>query len=472
LLLWASERFDQWLFPRALVTRRIYEPSMTSTVLGVCRKSFSGAVLCWLAALPLIAATTGSVSLLGAIATTLLSPLFALLLVAGLLVLAIGLAVPGVGVWASGVLAEGARASAGIAVWLDALPGGSLTLPFGGKAAWVWCWSATASVMSFLWLRVVRPIWRTPRDADPRPRRLLGWFGVVCAVVALGVPMARVWRGQRLAPGVAGRVDMLDAGDGSCFLLRAGGDALLWDAREPSGWWSGRSGIASSLRALGVTSVPRVVLTHPDADHADGLLDALRPLGVREVLVPARFLEQAGLDPKGLAGGILQACRERGVRVSAVLTGDALWLGNMRGTVLSPPEFVDVGQAWALDNDHSVVVLWEVPRAGNPDRPGSILMTGDASASAIARLTGMNIPTPDVMELPHHGSAIAPSVAWVDGLSPGVVLQSTGPSRVDLPAWRGVRARTDWVCTAETGWGYAELTGGGLVRVVRARKRD
>lgn len=70
----------------------------------------------------------------------------------------------------------------------------------------------------------------------------------------------------------------------------------------------------------------------------------------------------------------------------------------------------------------------------------------------------------DAMEAPHHGSARPFAVEFVEGIGPGVVVQSTGPTRIGHPIWDPVRARAEWWSTAEHGAIALEVLRDGALR--------
>jgi competence protein ComEC len=377
------------------------------------------------------------VSLLGAGASVLVTPLLVLVLWAGYLALLAGMLVPSAAGWASGVVEGLARAGVWCVRWLDALPGSCVAVPPVPAA---WAWGATAFLVA--WVR-----WGTRRRA---------WWWVLGAVAAAGWLGAAWWQDGRLPRGVEARLDMLAVGDGTCLVIRAGDEAMLWDCgRMRAGGI--RPAVVRSLLALGVHRTPTLVITHPDLDHFGGLAEAVEGLGVRRVLVSERFVEQARGRPEGAAGVAMAYLRDRGVEVRVVSAGDQMRLGGATVAFLSPP----AGAAWGADNDHSLAAAVRVWDARDTER--SMLLTGDVEDRAIQGLAGLGL-RPEVVELPHHGSAREAAVAWVGSMRPGVVMQSSGPSRAGDPRWEGVRAGRVWLCTATGGAAWAELRSDGTVR--------
>ena len=72
-------------------------------------------------------------------------------------------------------------------------------------------------------------------------------------------------------------------------------------------------------------------------------------------------------------------------------------------------------------------------------------------------------------QLPHHGSARPEAYEFVRRVDPSVVLQSTGPSRLDAPRWDATRQGRRWLVTTRDGASRADLMRDGTVRAGPAR---
>ena len=102
---------------------------------------------------------------------------------------------------------------AALALWivehLDALPGSSFSLPRVSLA-----WTIAAALLAIAWLLRGRL-----RDAPM-------WIAAGVVVFWLSL---ETWSRTHLPPSQALRIDAIAVGDGTCMLIRAGGDAILWD---------------------------------------------------------------------------------------------------------------------------------------------------------------------------------------------------------------------------------------------------
>ena len=212
------------------------------------------------------------------------------------------------------------------------------------------------------------------------PRLLRGPVGSLacCAVLVVAVlvrPPVPGW------PPPGWVLVACDVGQGDALVLRAGpGAGIVVDAGPEPRLVDG------CLDRLGIGKVPLLVLTHPHADHVDGLA------GVRS----------------GREVGLVET------------TGDAPYgetrtVGEVTLQVLWPPPGLTVTNP----NDASVVLLAQV-------RGVRLLLTGDvepASQSSIRRAwPGL---AADVVKVPHHGSRFQ-ELEWLLGLGARVALVSSG----------------------------------------------
>lgn len=435
LLFWAGRDFHHRLFAPPIRTGIDPVSTPWRVVLSGIRGLFAASVLCALVSMPLVMGRVGLLSPGGVLATLLVTPLIVLVLWVAYGALILGMVIPGVAdasAWLLGALADLAASLVG---WIDALPMSSLRVPPLPMA-----WIIVGTACALWWVR-------RGRRNDPVAWSLtlvsVGWFTLALLF------------GQRLPPGVDARVDMIGVGDGTCHILRAGDDAILWDC-APVTAGGVMHPIVQSARALGVWRTPTAVITHPDIDHYGSLPEVIEPLGIRRVLVPPRFVDQAHDEPAGAAAWLLGHLHERGVEVVQIARGQTIDLGRLRLDALSPPDEA----SWPLDNDHSIIAKLTTPGGGR------LLLTGDAQEHAIDEL-GRAFPglLADVLELPHHGSANARAIEFAAGLRPRVVLQSTGPSRLDDARWETLRAMTPaWFVTSRDGAAWVEMLHDGRVR--------
>ncbi len=467
-----GERFHHrlWGEPLAGVVSgaELARPAWANMGLESARALISTNVLCAMVSMPVVAFHTGMVSplapLIGVVAVPLVSALL-VLSYAGVLVGALLGGVPAIGDAIARGLERLAEIVAAFVRWCDAMPGAWTTAP---RLSLAWCITCT---LGLLWLAWTWGWWRRKRAAP--------W--AVLAALALWTG-AEVVLGGRLARDVTLRVDTLAVGDGTCHLVRSGGEALLWDAGSlENGPGLGRYALPRALREVGAWRVRTAVITHPNLDHYNALPGLVGPLGIREVLVCPLFLSRAAAHAHGGEAFLLADLSRRGVRVRAIEAGERLSLGECEVTFLSPPRGMTEAE-WPADNDHCLVARFDdagelASHSFDFSRVRAmLLLCGDVQAPAIDRVRQEGAPLhADVMEVPHHGSAKDAAMRWALEVSPRVLLQSTGAQRADDPRWDGVRdalAGSTWWCTWLDGAAWAEVTGTHGVRTGACRARE
>ncbi|GLY90050.1 ComEC/Rec2 family competence protein [Actinoallomurus iriomotensis] len=180
-----------------------------------------------------------------------------------------------------------------------------------------------------------------------------GWLFVVCDV----------GQGDGLA---------LFTGPGQAAVVDAGPDPLAMDR---------------CLRDLGVHAVPLLVLTHPHADHIDGLPGVLRGRAVGTVVISP---DSDGEERHLLAG--------RTPRTAGI--GDVWTVGPLTLSVLGPLSTLRVTarDTGTTVNNASVVML-----ARWPDL--SVMLSGDVEIEAQRELLAAGVPAAQILKIPHHGSS-------------------------------------------------------------------
>lgn len=211
----------------------------------------------------------------------------------------------------------------------------------------------------------------------PLPRRLAAAALAGIAVIAIGVRL--------LAPGWPPRGWLFvtcDVGQGDGLALFAGkGRAVVVDAGPDP------RPMDRCLHDLGISTVPLLVLTHPHADHIDGLPGVLRGRTVGPIVIsPDSDGEEHRLAPG-------RATRTAGV-------GDIWTVGPLTLTVLGPltTTHVTKGDSGTTVNNASIVLLATWPGL-------SVLLCGDVEIEAQRELLTAGVPTAQVLKIPHHGSS-------------------------------------------------------------------
>ncbi len=199
------------------------------------------------------------------------------------------------------------------------------------------------------------------RLAWPRALLLVALSGLF-SLAASRVPLLEVWQ--------------LDVGEGHATLVRLDpGPSLLIDAGPD---WAGPR-VVRALKALGLSQLDLLVLTHPDRDHTGGALAVLRALPVGRVLTNPAHPEDAAL----------RTARLLDIPILRAGYGDRARLGSLWLFFWNPPEPLPEGDnarslvTEVVWENRRVVVLGDLPTSGEgllPERPADVLVASHHGA--------------------------------------------------------------------------------------------
>lgn len=390
-------------------------------------RGFWGAcVVCWFVASPVILLHAGPLSPYGVLASLLATPVAVVLLWGAFVALLAGMVVPGLVTWVTPVLDLIAGVMWSAVSWVESLPGSSWSLPPVGL---LWSMFAVACAVAI----VLKGRWRS------------AWaWGLSLLVIGL---LFSGWTLGRDGPRL--RIDMLDVGDGSCFVLRSGPEAVLWDAGSLT---PNPKRVERSLKALGVRRLDAVIVTHANIDHFALLPELASAFEIDRVLAGPWVIESRAQAATALRDRLA----EGEIVLEPIEAGFEMTFGEASLRVISPSD----PSSLSSENDRSLVALVEASTALGTARG---LLTGDVQREGIAALMDGAIGPVDLMELPHHGSFLPISAALVERADPRVVLQSTGPSRLDNPQWDASKRGRTWLTTARHGWSWVEIVSDGAI---------
>ena len=315
---------------------------------------------------PIIAAISGTVSLVSIPANLLAEPAVAPATVLGVL---------------AAVASPVSDAAAGWLAWLAGVPVRWL-VAVGTRAAHAplaavpWPGGIAGAAVLAGGLAVAVPVLRW------RPARRVVLAATAGAAVVL-VPVRAVSPGW---PPPGWLFVACSVGQGDALVVGAGaGVAMVVDTGpEPTA-------VDGCLRRLGVRSVPLLVLTHLHADHVDGIEGALNGRSVAEIDVGPSREPAAGWREVQASG------RRHGVPVRTVSVGERRDFDGLTVEVLAPDHPFHGTRS---DPNNSSVVL-RVAVSGR-----TLLLTGDVEVEAQdALLRKESLLRADVLKVPHHGSA-------------------------------------------------------------------
>lgn len=275
-------------------------------------------------------------------------------------------------------------------------------------------------------------------------------------VLALAVAMAGgdaiYWTYQRFwQPEL--KVTAIDVGQGSATLMELpGGGVLLMDGggyADNRQFDMGRLVVARVLRHKKIASVDTLILSHPNADHLNGLIYIARHFGVRELWTNGDINTTRGY------ADLMAACQEAGIVVRTMHSrAGEIDFGKVALTILHPsPEFFSQPELIGQETRNNGSLVIKVVHGQT-----AFLITGDIMARAEKELVdraGQDLAS-NVLFAPHHGSRSSSSPELVAAVQPQVVVISAGagnrfgfPHAEVIDRYRAAGCRT--VCTAAHG---------------------
>lgn len=195
-------------------------------------------------------------------------------------------------------------------------------------------------------------------------------------------------------------IRFLDVGQGDCTLLRTQkGDVLVDTGPE-----SEQELLLSRLRALGISSLELMIITHPDEDHMGGADGILRSIPVKEIWTNGQE------ETHETAMMFRQELGNSKAHLKAVKAGEKYTLGEMTLFVLAPFSTEDVKSG----NEGSIVLRLTCGKT-------SAIFSGDAEMKTEEKLLSAYGSTNlrcDLYKVGHHGSSTSTGEDFLYALSP------------------------------------------------------
>ncbi|MBF2399601.1 DNA internalization-related competence protein ComEC/Rec2 [Listeria marthii] len=215
-----------------------------------------------------------------------------------------------------------------------------------------------------------------------------------------------------------GKVSFVDVGQGDSILIQlpynkgnylidTGGQLPFekedW-AKKRKPFTIGESTLTPVLKSKGISSLDKVIITHSDADHMEGLDDLAKNISIKELI----FAQ--GAENKAIMKEALDAMAQ--VKQTIILAGANWQVGENRFECLYPT------QAGVGGNDDSIVLkaildnkVW--------------LFTGDLEANGEQKLLDQPVKA-DILKVGHHGSKTSTSKEFIQQVQPTFAIISCG----------------------------------------------
>ena len=319
------------------------------------------------------------------------------------------------------VLAETmARPCIGFLTWACEVPG-------------AWARTVTPDLLYLLaWYLVMVAIYGVLRGWKRRWGIVLGMTALLIVLVKGALDVRERFFNHSLG------ITVLDVGQGNSALIHLpGGRCFLVDGGGFSSnavFDTGRYLVAPYLWRQNILTLEGVVLTHPEADHMNGLLYILENFRVKVL-----YKNEDQRRTKGYKR-LMELARSRGVIVHRVdVSGEVLAMGQDMVLQFFPgfPGEEAGEKQQKTYNDNSLVL-------GVKFRKFSMLFAGDIMARREALLSSLpgsgGALNSTILMVPHHGSSTSSTPVFLERVRPEMALVSCGwHNRFKLPHSRVVQ---------------------------------
>nr|WP_036065134.1 DNA internalization-related competence protein ComEC/Rec2 [Listeria grandensis] len=216
-----------------------------------------------------------------------------------------------------------------------------------------------------------------------------------------------------------GKVSFIDVGQGDSVLIQlpwnrgnyvidVGGQMAFekeqWaERKEP--FSVGKNIVTPVLKANGISTLDKLIVTHSDADHMEGLIDVGGAMHIKELV----YAE--GGETKSIMQKALKALPK--IPQKAVLAGYSWMKGDATFQVISPIQKGEGG------NNDSIVITAVLDNK-------RWLFTGDIEKETELALLENPLIKADILKVAHHGSKTSTTPAFIEQVKPTISIISCG----------------------------------------------
>ncbi|SDF11892.1 ComEC/Rec2 family competence protein [Sporomusa acidovorans] len=206
-------------------------------------------------------------------------------------------------------------------------------------------------------------------------------------------------------------VKVLDVGQGDAILIRTKDQVALIDTGDVPA----REKLISMLKSEGITTIDKLIITHPHADHMGGAAAIFEQFTVKQVY------DSGQKTNSNLYKQYLTQIKKKNIPFTVVAAGMTIDLGGETLLKVLAPEQPFIGGSDSDLNNNSVVTKLVYKNF-------SLLLTGDAEAQAEERMLKRDAAglKSTLLKSGHHGSNTSSSVPFLQAVKPEAALISLG----------------------------------------------
>lgn len=235
---------------------------------------------------------------------------------------------------------------------------------------------------------------------------------ILFPVIVIGCILLLLYKPRHL-----GTLFFLDVGQGDCAVILDRGYCILIDGGSSTQKEIGKNVITPFLKYFGQAKIDFCVITHPDTDHMNGIIEMMDAgdIEMKCIMIPASLSASENFKE------LFAKAEVRNVEVIPISSGVQFGAGDSVFYTVHP----DKGFVNTETNAHSVVLYANVNGAG-------ILFTGDVTAEEdrlilekLKAIMGEQLSI-EVLKVAHHGSAYSTTDYFLKALKPKVAVLSVG----------------------------------------------
>ena len=227
-------------------------------------------------------------------------------------------------------------------------------------------------------------------------------------------------------------ITALDVGQGDALVVESGRFLMLNDGGSSSASAIGEKRILPYLKQRGIAALDAVVVTHPDADHTNGILELLELIGEQKTALRIRHL----FLPVWMKGSekenpFILAAQKAGIMVEYLKKGDEIRAGELTRIGASSGSG---RRLYGRGKRRKCLYTAFLPV------PAAALLTGDLEGSGEEEVLGA-AERCQILKVAHHGSRNSTSEAFLNRIQPQISLISCAwPGRTAIrtgSCWSG-----------------------------------
>lgn len=208
-------------------------------------------------------------------------------------------------------------------------------------------------------------------------------------------------------------VKVLDVGQGDAILIRTQEQVALIDTGDVPA----RDKLVSMLKSQGISTIDKLIITHPHADHIGGAAVVFENFTVKQVY------DSGQKTTTNVYRQYLTQIQKKKIPFTVVTAGETINLGgNAVLKILAPEQPFISGPGSEPDLNNNSIVARLV--YGN----FSMMLTGDAEQEAEERIlkNGPAALASTLLKSGHHGSKTSSSIPFLQAVNPEAALISLG----------------------------------------------